>query len=187
MRCHIVKNTLLHIAFSAILPAGILHYTLFHTIFYVILPGWLRDEIVFCSRFKFARLVSFLFIYLPILTQQPGKDCTYKTGKKFMLCLDVSGSMTWKGCYGCDQLTPAVASFALAMVTWNIEDDCKVFAFGGTLENIENRLKKDMTIDEAVRAGRGVRIVRSDKMCCHKKKLKTNGKVRNKVQPTLRD
>jgi len=79
-----------------------------------------------------------------------------------MLCLDVSGSMTWSGCYGCDQLTPAVASFALALVTWNIEDDCKVFAFGGNLENIEDRLRKDMTVDQAVAAGRKVLIADND-------------------------
>ena len=73
-----------------------------------------------------------------------------------MLALDVSGSMTWTGCYGCEQLTPAAASFAMAMVTMNIEEHCGVYAFGGHLENISHRLNKDMTIDEACKVGREV-------------------------------
>ena len=73
-----------------------------------------------------------------------------------MLCLDVSGSMTWSGCYGCELITPAVASFALAMVTWNIEEDCQVYAFGGNLERIDGQLRRDMTINEAMRVGSSV-------------------------------
>lgn len=85
--------------------------------------------------------------------KQPELKDGFKTGKKFMLALDVSGSMNYSGCFGCEQLTPAVASVALSMVTWNVEDDCEIVAFGGHLEDIKGSvLKKDMTVIQAMRA-----------------------------------
>ncbi|XP_057299954.1 RNA-binding protein RO60-like [Hydractinia symbiolongicarpus] len=76
----------------------------------------------------------------------------FKTGKKFMLCLDVSGSMTWQGCYGCENMTPAMASMAMAMVTWNIEEECEIMAFGGQFVSLKEKVKRDMTLNEALRA-----------------------------------
>ena len=73
-----------------------------------------------------------------------------------MLNLDVSGSMDWRNCVGCDFLTPAAASFALAMITMKVEPNCSVFAFGRTLQNIDHLLKRDMTIREAIQMGRSV-------------------------------
>ena len=76
-----------------------------------------------------------------------------------MLCLDVSGSMTWSGCVGCEQLTPAMASVAMAMITWNIEDDCEVMAFGGHFKSLkDNELRKNMSITEAMRVTRRVSL-----------------------------
>lgn len=94
--------------------------------------------------------------------QDENEEVGFKTGKKFMLALDVSGSMTWSGCYGCEQLTPAVASTALAMVTWNIEEHCRVMAFGGHLESLEGRLRKDMTVTEAMKKAQGINFGRTD-------------------------
>ena len=77
----------------------------------------------------------------------------FKTGKKYMLALDVSGSMTYSGCQGCSNITPAEASAALAMMTWHLEGDCEVFAFGGHFTDIKNQqLRKEMTIMEAVKS-----------------------------------
>ena len=70
-----------------------------------------------------------------------------------MLALDVSGSMNYGGCAGCPDITPAVASSALAMMTWNVEDDCEIVAFGGHLVDLKNIvLRKDMTVMDAMRA-----------------------------------
>ena len=75
-----------------------------------------------------------------------------------MLALDVSGSMGFSGCFGCEFMTPAMASVAMAMVTWNIEDNCEVMAFGGSFKSLKDReLRRNMTITEAMRATKGVR------------------------------
>lgn len=92
----------------------------------------------------------------------PAVKDAFKTDKNYMLCLDVSGSMTWQGCYGCDHITPAMASIAMAMVTWNIEDKCDIMAFGGKFESLENRLKKTMSIDEAMRSTSGLNFGATD-------------------------
>lgn len=76
-----------------------------------------------------------------------------------MLALDVSGSMTFQGCFGCEQITPAVAATALSMVTWNIEDNVEMVAFGGHLEKLEKYgLRKDMKLNDAMSTMRKVNI-----------------------------
>lgn len=57
------------------------------------------------------------------------------TGKRYMLALDVSGSMTWLEIAGVPGLTPRTASAALAMVTMAIEEDTQAVAF--TKEGID--------------------------------------------------
>lgn len=75
-----------------------------------------------------------------------------------MLALDVSGSMSFQGCFGCEQITPAIASAALSMVTWNVEDNVEMVAFGGHLEKLEDYgLHKDMELREALSRMRRVR------------------------------
>ena len=73
-----------------------------------------------------------------------------------MLAIDASGSMNMSHFVGCEQLTPAVASMALAMVTLQIEDDCRQMAFGGELEDISENLNKDINITEAIKVGQSV-------------------------------
>uniref|UniRef100_A0A7M5V631 TROVE domain-containing protein n=3 Tax=Clytia hemisphaerica TaxID=252671 RepID=A0A7M5V631_9CNID len=84
--------------------------------------------------------------------KQPETQDAFRTGKRFMLALDVSGSMTCGGCNGCEQLTPSIAATALSMVTWNIEEHVEMVAFGGRLERLEDHgLRKDLTINDAWR------------------------------------
>ena len=94
-----------------------------------------------------------LYLNVFVCLQQPGDDCSFRTGKKFFLALDVSGSMNYSGCEGCPFLTPAVASFAMAMVTMNIEDSCGIYAFGSQLQSINDRINKNMTIQQAINVG----------------------------------
>jgi 60 kDa SS-A/Ro ribonucleoprotein len=83
--------------------------------------------------------------------RQPEVKDNYKTGKNYMLCLDVSGSMTFGGCVGCELITPAMASVAMAWVTWNVEDNVELMAFGGHLEDMKKRgFTKDMLINEVL-------------------------------------
>ena len=70
--------------------------------------------------------------------------------------MDVSGSMEWGACEGCPFLTPAVASFAMAMVTLNTEENCGIYAFGGQLICINDRIRKEMTVQQALSAGKKV-------------------------------
>ena len=68
-----------------------------------------------------------------------------------MLCLDVSGSMSFGGCVGCELITPSMASAAMAWVTWNVEDNVELMAFGGQLEDLKKRgFTKDMPIIEVI-------------------------------------
>lgn len=86
--------------------------------------------------------------------KQPDVGVTYKTGKKFMLALDVSGSMTCGGCVGCADITPAIASCALALMTMHIEDSCEIVAFGSNLVDIKANglIRKNMSISDAVKS-----------------------------------
>ena len=57
--------------------------------------------------------------------------------------------MGWGACDGCPFLTPDLASFALAMVTLNTEDDCGIYAFASSLTPV-TKIHKDMTINQAL-------------------------------------
>lgn len=56
-------------------------------------------------------------------------DNVEPTGKRWMLALDVSGSMTWSNIAGVPGLTPRVASSAMAMVIARTEEDYVIGAF----------------------------------------------------------
>ena len=58
-------------------------------------------------------------------------DNIIPTGKRIMLALDVSSSMTWSGCGGMPSVTPHVGSAAMAMVTMRTESDYLVTGFTG--------------------------------------------------------
>lgn len=61
------------------------------------------------------------------------------SGKRTMLALDVSGSMTTSGLMGIKGLTPAVATAALSLVTLHTETpgDVLTFGFGTTFEELQ--------------------------------------------------
>jgi 60 kDa SS-A/Ro ribonucleoprotein len=58
------------------------------------------------------------------------------SGKKTMLCLDVSGSMGWTEIAGIAGLTPCVGSAAMALVTARTEPETHVMAFSDRLVEV---------------------------------------------------
>jgi 60 kDa SS-A/Ro ribonucleoprotein len=64
-------------------------------------------------------------------------DTVVPTGKRIMLALDVSGSMTCGDIAGVPGLTPAVASAVMAMVTKRVEKGSVVYGFGTRFEPLE--------------------------------------------------
>lgn len=69
------------------------------------------------------------------------------TEKRFMLALDVSGSMTWGNIAGVP-ITPAEAVTALTMVTLNVEKSVEVVGFSRDLVNLP--LLRGMTLNTAM-------------------------------------
>jgi 60 kDa SS-A/Ro ribonucleoprotein len=63
------------------------------------------------------------------------------TGKRFVLGLDVSGSMTWGDIGGVPGLTPNLGSTAMAMVTLRTESRAHVMGFGDTFRDLGIRPK----------------------------------------------
>jgi 60 kDa SS-A/Ro ribonucleoprotein len=70
------------------------------------------------------------------------------TGKRVLLALDVSGSMTW-GNVGGTNLTPMVAEAAMALVTEAVEDDVEIMEFGSTFSPLD--ISSRMRLDDVVR------------------------------------
>lgn len=58
------------------------------------------------------------------------------TGKRFLIAMDVSGSMTWTDMLGVPGLTPAVASAALAMMVARTEQQSHITAFSTDLVDL---------------------------------------------------
>ena len=112
----------------------------------------MANVVLNCLEFAFNNLIIFSRIYF----QQPNEECSFRTGQKFFLAIDVSESMRLGACDGCPFLTPDMASFALAMVTLNTEEDCGIYAFADTLNPIHDRIRKDMKINEVLTVGREV-------------------------------
>ena len=73
-------------------------------------------------------------------------DNIIPTGKRVMLALDVSSSMTWSGCGGMPSVTPRVGSAAMAMVTMRTESDYLVTGFTHGLEVLD--LSPKMRLDD---------------------------------------
>jgi len=61
----------------------------------------------------FLTTVLLVSIYIPLQNVQP-------TNKRYLLAIDVSGSMSWGNCHG-TTITPRVASAAMAMLTARTE------------------------------------------------------------------
>ncbi|KAJ3110011.1 60 kDa SS-A/Ro ribonucleoprotein [Phlyctochytrium bullatum] len=69
-------------------------------------------------------------------------DFVEPTNKRYMVCLDVSGSMTWSTING-SCLTPRDASAAMAMTFLRTEPRTHLMAFSNTLVPITNITRKD--------------------------------------------
>jgi 60 kDa SS-A/Ro ribonucleoprotein len=76
------------------------------------------------------------------------------TGKRHLLALDVSGSMTGGEVAGIPGLSPLLAEAALALVILNTEKDVKVMAFSQGFIPLE--MTKDMTLAKAMRVCQGL-------------------------------
>jgi len=72
-------------------------------------------------------------------------DNIIPTGKRVMLALDVSSSMTWSGCGGMPSVTPRVGSAAMAMVTMRTESDYLVTGFTSRGQNEDGISVLDVT------------------------------------------
>lgn len=72
-------------------------------------------------------------------------DNVEPTGKRVMLALDVSSSMTWGNCGGMPSITPRVGSAAMAMVTMRTESDYLVTGFTGGWATDDNISVLDIT------------------------------------------
>lgn len=70
------------------------------------------------------------------------------TGKRIVLALDISGSMSWGHVGGVVGLTPRAASAALALVTLNTEPQAQVVGFAHTLMPL--KLHAEMRLEEAI-------------------------------------
>jgi 60 kDa SS-A/Ro ribonucleoprotein len=79
------------------------------------------------------------------------------TGKRWMLALDVSGSMSWSTIAGMPGITPRVASAAMALVTARVERDHFIMAFSDKLQKVgispRQRLDSVMKSIDGIRMG----------------------------------
>ncbi|EDO47247.1 predicted protein [Nematostella vectensis] len=70
------------------------------------------------------------------------------TNKRFLLAMDVSGSMTWGECNGAPGITPAVASAAMAMVVARKEPNHCFVGFSTNLVPLS--INETMKLDEVI-------------------------------------
>jgi 60 kDa SS-A/Ro ribonucleoprotein len=70
-------------------------------------------------------------------------------GKRFVVAMDVSGSMTWGGVNGAKAITPRVGAAAMAMVTMRTEAKCHPLAFTDRL--VPLAIDASMSLDQVVR------------------------------------
>ncbi|XP_046844080.1 60 kDa SS-A/Ro ribonucleoprotein-like [Xenia sp. Carnegie-2017] len=70
------------------------------------------------------------------------------TNKRYMLALDVSGSMSYSGCAGTPCLTPRVAAAAMSMVTARTESKHQFVAFSH--EIVPLMIRSDMSLNEVL-------------------------------------
>ena len=76
------------------------------------------------------------------------------TGKRYMLGLDVSGSMTTFMCAGAKNITPREGSIAMAMMTLYAEgaENVHIYGFSNTFYNFNGKVRPDMTVQDAIKA-----------------------------------
>jgi 60 kDa SS-A/Ro ribonucleoprotein len=69
------------------------------------------------------------------------------TGKRILIALDVSASMTWMQTDNSDGITPRIGSAAMAMVTLAAEEEKNVDVVGFSSSLMELDIKKGMKLD----------------------------------------
>lgn len=76
------------------------------------------------------------------------------TGKRFMIGLDVSGSMSMSMCAGAKNITPREGSVAMAMMTLHAEgtENVHIYGFSNTFYNFNGKIRPEMTIQDAINA-----------------------------------
>ena len=76
------------------------------------------------------------------------------TGKRFMIGLDVSGSMSMCMCAGAKNITPREGSVAMAMMTLHAEgaQNVHVYGFSHIFHNFNGKIRPEMTIQDAIKA-----------------------------------
>jgi hypothetical protein len=76
------------------------------------------------------------------------------TGKRYMIGLDVSGSMSMCMCAGAKNITPREGSVAMAMMTLHAEgaENVRVYGFSNIFYNFNGKIRPEMTIQDAIKA-----------------------------------
>ena len=76
------------------------------------------------------------------------------TGKRFMIGLDVSGSMSMSMCAGAKNITPREGSVAMAMMTLHAEgaQNVHIYGFSNIFYNFNGKIRPEMTIQDAIKA-----------------------------------
>ena len=76
------------------------------------------------------------------------------TGKRYMIGLDVSGSMSMCMCAGAKNITPREGSVAMAMMTLYAEgaENVHIYGFSNIFYNFNGKVRPDMTIQDAIKA-----------------------------------
>ena len=76
------------------------------------------------------------------------------TGKRFMIGLDVSGSMGMCMCAGAKNITPREGSVAMAMMTLHAEgaQNVHVYGFSNVFYSFNGKIRPEMTIQDAIKA-----------------------------------
>ena len=71
------------------------------------------------------------------------------TNKRYLLGIDVSGSMTCGGCHGCTLITPREASAAMAMLALKTESNAIPMAFSREL--VPLKINKDTSLQQVMK------------------------------------
>jgi hypothetical protein len=76
------------------------------------------------------------------------------TGKRYMIGLDVSGSMGMCMCAGAKNITPREGSVAMAMMTLHAEgaQNVHIYGFSNVFYNFDGKIRPEMTIQDAIKA-----------------------------------
>jgi len=70
------------------------------------------------------------------------------TGKKYLLCLDISSSMTWNCIGGLAGFTPRAASAVMAMVTMKSEENYHIMGFSDSVTELN--ISKNDTLEQVI-------------------------------------